>query len=346
MSAFPHHPGGELPPTFHWDGHRWVETLPGQPPTGWQPPAHTLPPGVAPPYGHGLDYAQGVAGHHPAAIPAFHPTAAELDAAASAAAAAAAMPGAPAALPGVHPSYAATPMTTFAAVQSPGALPMAPAVRDPQRTALAAVITFVAAVVGLWAILGYVHDLSVALSSVSSSNGKLIQQMTVANEGLDQLDDKTAKVQSMNDYSKRLATLMEQIDADMGGMVTSVDGIGTQMSTTSGALRALDGELTGVAAADASMAKTLVGIDKGLRSQSEQVRTMRKDLHATARVIEHIPSTLRATNERLAFINRVVCQIGARGLGNRLALAIEFLGITTGRATIHATMIPAGGWRC
>ena len=220
-------------------------------------------------------------------------------------------------------------------------------VRDPSRTALAAVITFICMIVGLWAILAYMHSMAVTLSSVDSSNRKVILQLKEANAGLIQLDLKTRNVAIMSDNAKKLGTLMVGIDADMASMLVGVGSIGREMTAMNHSLAQLDSEITQVEASNLSVAAKLGGISTGLKGQASKVQGMRKDVQATSRVLKKSPVLLRQTNGRLIFVNKIVCYMGRVGLGQDMKATFKLVGaLPLGSVDIKATMIPPGGWTC
>lgn len=323
MSASPQPPfGGDLPPhrsdstqpagwhapptVVQWDGRQWV-----------QAPMHQL---------HGGEH-HGPAHHVYPPVPTqdhTQPVAADYTFRAQ-----------------VQPGAAAWPATHDAAAagQIPAAVPH-------ERSALALVIAFVAAAVALWAIVAYMGETTRTLASVKRGNDQLAGQMIEANAGLDQLQAKTLHVRDMSDYSARLAELMIGIDGNMADMLQRVDGMAGSMATMNGSLTTLDGELDKVATSEASLNATLVDIDKGLAGQASSVSAMRRDLQSTSGVLATLPDMLRTTNDRLAYINRIVCKMGLDGQATEMEISIEFMGLPTGSARIFATMIPAGAWTC
>lgn len=228
----------------------------------------------------------------------------------------------------------------------PVAMPYVAPRRDPQRTALAAIITFLISIVGLWAILAYMHSMAVTLSSVNASNVKVIAQIQSANVGLRHLDEKTRSVRSMDRDAADLQELMVGLDQNMGVMLTDLGTISTGMQTMDSSLTTLDREVETVGASNTSIGEKLGGINRGLKGQAGKVRGMRVDVQATSKSLEQIPPQLKATNARLAFINKVICRMGTVGLANRIHLAVTWIGIPNGSADIAATLIPPGGWTC
>lgn len=218
--------------------------------------------------------------------------------------------------------------------------------RAPQRNALAAVIAFAACVVALYAIMGYMNETVDTLQSVNRSNDSLVAKMVDTNKGLLVLEDKTTQINEMNTLSVQLRDQLVGIDKDMGGMLDSVDGIGTHMKSTNTALDGLDAELADVATTNENVSSTLDDISGGLGGQTQNVKSMSSDLHQTGRVIGGMPALLTTTNSRLAFTNKIVCQMGHDGIGNQIVLSIKFFGLNTGTANIYATTIPPGSWKC
>ena len=218
--------------------------------------------------------------------------------------------------------------------------------RDPQRTALAAIITFVVMIIGLWAILGYMHSMAVTLSSLNAANDKLQTQLHSANGQLSGLSDKTSYVAVMAIDSGKLRDQMAGLDAGMSGMIGDVDTIATQMKTMNASIGQLDTDVGAVGTANGSVGQKLGAIAQGLQSQVKQVHGMRKDVAAAATSLVQLPPTLKATNARLTHVNSVVCYMGATGIVNSADIRISFLGIPNGTATIKATIIPPGGWTC
>lgn len=214
------------------------------------------------------------------------------------------------------------------------------------RNKLAAALTVLVAIIGIWSVLGYVGSMSKTLSSTLETNKKIKGQLTEANSGLVQLDTKTANVAKMTKGSAELATLMGGLDSDMGAMIDGVESIGTQMESVSGALDGLNSEIETVNATNAQMESSLGTINSTLSAQATKVRGLRKDVDSTATELGGVPPLLTATNSRLTHINKVVCQMGTKGLQNPLKVYITFLGIPNGNAEIAATMIPPGAWLC
>lgn len=249
-------------------------------------------------------------------------------------------PGAPGVPPAdSHSAQAIPPATPFQSV--------APAPHEQEgRNTLAAVLTVIVAIIGIWSMLSYVGSMSATLSSTLETNKRIKGQLTEANKGLVQLDSKTKNVARMHKGSTELAGLMGGLDSDMGGMIEGVGSIGEQMQSLGVAINKLDGEIGKVNAINTEMSGTLGTINDGLGQQATKVRAMRKDVDATAIELGGVPPLLRATNERLAHTNKVVCQMGEKGLQNPLKVYISVFGIPNGNAEISATMIPPGAWRC
>ncbi len=236
------------------------------------------------------------------------------------------------------------PVEQLEPVGPPQYLAPARVVRDPRQRTMAAVITFIALLIGLWGILGFLGTLSTTLTSIASGNQKLKLQMNDANKGLADLDAKTANLVQMESDSARMKELLVNIDADMGTMLNGVNDIATGMESTSSSLNALDGELGKVGEINSSMAEKLGSINTGLASQVKQVRTMRRDVEATSRVLKTLPGRLTATNKRLEHVNNSVNTMGACGITNNLKVKINLGPIPNGSATVYATVIPPGAW--
>lgn len=218
------------------------------------------------------------------------------------------------------------------------------AARDPRQRAMAATITFVAVLIGLWGILGFMGSLTKTLTAINSGNGKLRAQMLTANAGLEKLDAKTQPLAEMSGNTAKLSTLLSGVDTDMGSMLTGVDKIAAGMTTMGGSLDTLNSELGKVNDATASMSTELGSINTGLGSQLSKVRTMRRDVQATDRVIGTLPDRLGAVNGRLAHVNGVVNIMGCRGITNNLKVNIKAGSISTGTATVYATVVPPAAW--
>lgn len=218
--------------------------------------------------------------------------------------------------------------------------------RDPSRTALAAVITFIVALIGLWAILSYMNSMAKTLSSIDSGNQKMIGQLKVANSGLRELDRKTSYVGAMNDDAAQLRELMGGLDSSMGEMIGGVDRIGTEMGSMSGSLKNLDESVTKVGATNTAISTKLGTINSGLATEASKVRGMRLDVDASAKALNQLPPALRTTNARLAYINSVVCLMGKVGIANALKIKVTFFGIPNGSAELSGVIIPPGGWAC
>lgn len=217
-------------------------------------------------------------------------------------------------------------------------------VRDPRQKTLAAVITFIAMVIGLWAILGFTGSLAKSLTSVRSSNEKLRLQLLEANKGLVSLDEKTGHLHGMAEQSKTLGGLLSTIDKDMTQMLEGVEAIAAGMGGLDTSLTTLDTELGEVNDISGGMGEQLGGINAGLASQVKSIRTMRKDVEATGRVLSTLPGRLDATNGRLAHVNEAVNVMGCRGILNNLQVEI-FLGpLRNGSAQVTATVVPPGAW--
>jgi hypothetical protein len=265
-------------------------------------------------------------------------------------------PGAPAALvelqpqPMPEPAPTQAPLQTFVApeqlapVGPPRYLAPQRPVRDPRQRTLAAVITFVALVIGLWGLLGYMGSLSKTLTSINSGNAKLEAQMTEANGGLADLDRKTDYLHAMSKDSGTLQVALVGIDTDMGTMLDGVNEIATGMETLGTSLDTLDSELAQVNDINAGMSTQLASINAGLASQLRSVRTMRRDVVETGKVLGTLPGRLEATNGRLAYVNGSVNTMGCAGIMNNLKVKIGVGPLNTGSATVYATVVPPGAW--
>lgn len=217
-------------------------------------------------------------------------------------------------------------------------------VRDPRQRTLAAVITFVALIAGLWGILGFTGSLARTLTSINGTNAKLEVQMRDANVGLVGLDEKTRPLAPMAEESRRMHQVLGVIDADLGTMLGGVESIAAGMSGMGASLETLDTELGTVNEVNAGMARQLGSIDSGLQSQLAKVRTMRRDVQATGTVLGSLPPRLRATNARLAHVNGAVNTMGCRGILSNLKVKIGLGPIPTGAAEVQATVVPPAAW--
>lgn len=217
--------------------------------------------------------------------------------------------------------------------------------RDPSRTALAAVITFIVALVGLWAIFAYLGKMSDTLTSIVDGNQKMIAQLSESNKGLEGLERKTAYVGVMNKDAAELQKLMAGLDVDMGEMLTSVGSIGTQMDSMGRSLQQLDQGLDAANASSARIGTQLDSINQGLIAEAEKVATMRGDVVASSRSLVMLPPSLRATNARLGYINRNVRFMGVNGVSNAARLRLSLLGIPNGTAELSGVIIPPGAWQ-
>jgi uncharacterized phage infection (PIP) family protein YhgE len=217
-------------------------------------------------------------------------------------------------------------------------------VSDPSRTTLAAVIVFVALIIALWGILGFLGALSKTLASVDSGNQKLKLQLQEANDGLARLEKKTSNLGPMTENTKQLRGMLEGLDANMGSMLTGVDRIAGGMTNMNTSLATLDGELDKVNRTDTKLAGQLEQINGGLATQVASVRKMRADVVSSGLVLRTLPGRLRATNGRLAHTNKVVNYMGCTGIGNNLTVHIKAAGINLGGAIVNATIVPAGAW--
>lgn len=306
------HPHGELPQQpqpIHGGWQQAWQDASGQ----WHYPYAAAQPQIAPPY---ADAAHAIAEPQPAAHPA----------------------------PAPEPQSAIVEPDQLAPVGPPRYLAPARVAQDPRQRTMAAVITFVALLVGLWAILGFMGSLSKTLTSISSASGKLEGQLEQANVGLAELDEKTAYLDTMAADSKRMSGLLATIDSDMGGMLGGVDRIAASMQAMSGSLATLDTEITRVNEINEGMTSRLAGIDRGLGQQVQSVRTMRRDVEATGKVLGTLPGRLRATNQRLAHVNRTVDIMGRCGVTNQLEVDIFAGPLRTGSAKVFATVVPPASW--
>ena len=243
-----------------------------------------------------------------------------------------------------QPDVVVVPVEQLAPVGPPRYLAPTRVARDPRQRTMAAVITFVALLIGLWGILGFLGSLSQTLSAIASGNQKLKIQMADTNKGLVSIDEKTQNLETMSVNSSKMRTLLTGIDKDMGSMLTGVNGIADGMSGMATSLGTLDGELGKVNEINSGMATQLGGINTGLQNQVKSVRTMRKDVEATSRVLKSLPGRLTATNKRLAFVNNSVNIMGCQGITNNLKVKISVGPIPNGSATVYATVVPPGAW--
>ena len=239
----------------------------------------------------------------------------------------------------VQPSWSATNTAPQLTIAAPIAY-----TRDPSRTALAAVITFIVALVGLWAIFAYLGKMSDTLASIVDGNQKMIAQLSESNQGLEGLERKTAYVGVMNQDAAELQRLMAGLDSDMGKMLTSVGSIGTEMDSMGRSLGQLDQGLDAANSSSTSIGSKLGTINQGLQSEAEKVRTMRGDVAGSASSLVLLPAALRATNSRLAYINRNVRFMGVNGISNAARLRLSLLGIPNGTAELSGVIIPPGAW--
>lgn len=298
----------------------------------WHSPyAHLQPPGQAPPYADAAGALAEPQPAPPAQAPAGYAQATPRPAAA------AEPTDAPQAQPFVQREQ-------LAPVGPPRYLAPQRAVRDPRQRSLAAVITFVALLAGLWGILGFTGSLSKTLTSINGTNTKLQAQMKTANVGLVGLDEKTRPLAPMGEESARMRKLLGVIDADLGNMVGGVESIAAGMSEMGTSLETLDAELATVNEVNAGMATQLGSINAGLRGQLAKVRTMRRDVQATGAVLGTLPPRLRATNARLAHVNGAVNTMGCRGVLSNLKVKIGLGPIPTGAAEVYATVVPPAAW--
>lgn len=258
---------------------------------------------------------------------------------------AAAMPPAPAPAPAPAPTE-----PTFVAPEE--LAPVGPqqyfaparATMDPSQRTMAAVITFVALLIGLWGILGFLGSMSTTLSSVAAGNEQLKAKMKTANAGLESLDGKTGHLPEMADSSEKLAGLLGGIDSDMGAMLAGVSKIADGMEKMDTSLAALDTEMGAVDEVNTRMGEQLKGISGGLDSQVASVRSMRRDVQRTGVVLKSMPGRLRATNARLAHVNKAVNIMGCKGIASNLQVKLSLGPPSIGSATVFATIVPPGAW--
>lgn len=216
--------------------------------------------------------------------------------------------------------------------------------RDPRQATMAAVLTFICLIVGLWAVLGFLGSMSRTLSSMAKGNEKVKTQLAEANAGLRDLDVKTRQVEAMSGSSAELKAYLQDISANMGTMVAGVGAIGDDMGAVQASLGTLEEELGSVNTTNAGLAKDLTGINAGLTRQLKQVSTMRGDLVATSEVVDQLPGRLDATNGRLGHINKVVNLMGCRGITQKIDVDVSFTFVNAGSASIIATVVPPGSW--
>jgi hypothetical protein len=221
-----------------------------------------------------------------------------------------------------------------------------PRTQTHDRTALSAVLVFAVVVIGLWAGLSYMHAMADTLASTSATNDRIRGQLTQANADLLALDRKTSNVARIAHDTGQLRANMAGIDTNKGAMLAGVDHIGEQMQELSVSLANLDTQINAVADTDVAVSAKLQTINSGLGEQARKVGAMRHDVQASSQQLSMVPPLLAATNARLTHVNGVVCYMGTKGISNDLKLGISFIGIPNGKATIHATMIPPGGWTC
>jgi len=221
--------------------------------------------------------------------------------------------------------------------------PVAPA-RDARQRTMAAVIVFVALIIGLWAILGFMGAMADTLASVSSGTIKIRTQLATANEGLAGLESKTGDLPGMADDTAAMKTELEGIDGNLGAMLTGVDRIGAGMKSMDGSLTELNSSLAQVNEINGGMAADLASINAGLGTQKSNVGRMRADVVGTANVLKTVPTALKRTNGRLTHVNSVMNYMGCAGILNNLQVKI-FLGpISNGSAKVVATIVPPGAW--
>ncbi len=233
-----------------------------------------------------------------------------------------------------------------APVMQPVAVPgyVSPA-QEPGRSALAAVLSFFAVIVGIWAILAYVGEMTDVMNSIVEGNAKMIAQMESSNAGLAQMQKKTAYVGVMNRDATELRALMQGLDARMGTMLTDVTTIEREMSGMEQSIGELKSGLDAANGHSSRIGSQLGVITGGLQDEASKVSTMRRDVEAAARSLVALPPELRTTNARLGHINRNVSFMGRNGVSNSLRLRLTLLGIPNGSAEISGAIIPPGAWR-
>lgn len=252
----------------------------------------------------------------------------------------------PAPVPTEVPTTA--PMSTWSAapaMQQMSVVTVQEPMRDPSRTALAAVITFVVALVGLWAIFAYLGEMATTLSSIVDGNAKMVAQLNSSNDGLKQLERKTAYVEVMNSDAAQLRELMAGLDQDMGTMLTHVGTIGDQMDSVNTSLQQLSSGLDAANTSSTSIGTKLGSINSGLTAEAQKVKTMRGDVVAASQSLLKLPPSLRTTNARLTYINRNVSLMGSQGISNSARIRLSLLGIPNGSAELSGVIIPPGAWR-
>jgi len=155
---------------------------------------------------------------------------------------------------------------------------------------------------------------------------------------------KTRELEQMSNNAKVMKVQLVQIDKDMGTMLDGVNGIAEGMSSMSASLNTLDSELGKVNEINSGMATQPAQFNAGLTNQVTSVRTMRRDVRATDKVIGTLPGRLTATNKRLAHVNNSVNIMGCGGIANNLKVKLTFGGIPTGSASVFATVVPVKAW--
>jgi hypothetical protein len=223
------------------------------------------------------------------------------------------------------------------------AAPTRPA-RDPRHATMAAVLTFVCLLLGLWGVLGFVGAMSKTLNSIMSRNAHVQQQLVTANEALDRMQGKTAALGQMRRDTDELTTALKSINASMGLMVTDVGTIGTGMTSLNGSLSSLGTQVDATNAMNAKMGPQLAAINRTLDTELTQVNSIHKDVLGSARVLATFPGKLTVTNSRIIWINGTVNFFGCTGLLNNVHVKLSFAGLGIGAADIGATIIPKGAW--
>lgn len=217
-------------------------------------------------------------------------------------------------------------------------------VHNQSRTTLAAVITFIAVVVGLWAILGFVGSMSATLNSIRKGTLNVKEQLTTANQGLAKLDEKTGHLPALAADSKILNKQLSGIDNGMLSMLTGVESIAASMSSMNSSLDNLGSGLDDLNAADPNVLTQLSAINQGLASQQKSIKGMSADVKATGATLGGVPPRLNATNKRMAHVNGVVNFMGCHGILQKLSATFYVGPLRNGAAQINATVVPPGSW--
>lgn len=257
-------------------------------------------------------------------------------------------------MPAAEPGAWAYPWPVDNTVGEPAQVPPPPRVtvlpataprRDPRHTALAAVLVFVALLVALWAILGYVEQTAGILGRISRSNDELAVQLRTANTRLVTLDRATAQVRPMSASTHELDASLVKIDVGMGAMQKDVDAIATRLQHLDQSLTTLDERLVAVDGSSRALGADLGRIGTMLDRQHSQVRTLRTDVDATGRALHALPPRVRATSSRLAYVNYANGAIGRNGIRTHIKVRVRLFGFSQGEAWVFAGLIPPGSWR-